>query len=399
MEFVAKDTYSRVMLEAFDELNVIGESTAGQSFFGNPSTSMTAFVPDAELTDIDIIRGNEKTAALVYRSGAGYRNISGQKNTNENKSTSYARSFPLAEEEGDITSDQLLKRIPGERSDSPFTRQQRARYYALRHHKEHIRRMIRLFERLSWEVLLTGKQSAILGTTNNDLIYDYKRTAGNNITVTTGWNQVGATIMDDIDEGCEQFRATARMNPSIGIIGASAMTQLIKNTDVQTQADNRRFELIQVSNNFPVPPEYARYVQAGLNARGRLRTPAGYELWIFTYTDGYDTDGGTFTKYMPVDKMIITSHMARFDRMFGPGEVLPMTGQREQFFIENFGFSNMGQMPMNIKNPGGIIVPQMFNFDGYGSPNAKTLTIRTQAAPLFVTTQTDAVVVLEGLIT
>lgn len=399
MEFVAKDTYSRVMLEAFDELNVIGESTAGQSFFGNPATSMTAFVPDAELTDIDIIRGNEKTAALVYRAGAGYRNTSGQKNTSENKSVSYARSFPLAEEEGDITSDQLLKRIPGERSDSPFTRSQRARYYALRHHKEHIRRMIRLFERLSWEVLLTGKQSAILGTTNNDLIYDYKRTAGNNITVTTGWNQVGATIMADIDEGCEQFRATARMNPSIGIIGASAMTQLIENTDVQTQADNRRFELIQVSNNFPVPPEYARYVQAGLNARGRLRTPAGYELWIFTYTDGYDTDAGTFTKYMPVDKMIITSHMARFDRMFGPGEVLPMTGQREQFFIENFGFSNMGQMPMNIKNPGGIIVPQMFNFDGYGSSNAKTLTIRTQAAPLFVTTQTDAVVVLEGLIT
>jgi hypothetical protein len=257
-----------------------------------------------------------------------------------------------------------------------------------------------LNERLAWEVLLTGKQSAILGTTNNDLIYDYLRDAGNTITVGTGWNQTTATIIPNIDAGCDQYRKTARMNPSMGIIGGSAMSALINDSNAQAQADNRRFELIQISSKFPVPPEYGRYVEAGLNARGLLRTEEGYELWLFTYTDGYDTDAGTFTKYMPADKMIITSHKARFDRQFGPGQTLPMKPQRIQWFVENFGFSPMAApMPMNIKSPGNVVVPQMFTFDGYGSANAKTLTIRTQAAPLFVTTQTDAVVVLDGLIT
>jgi len=389
------------MYEAFDEAKQIGVSTAGQSFFGNPANgSTTTFVPDAEVGDIDIIRANEKTAALIQRNSNIPRIISGQKNTAENKSTAFARTFPLSEEEGDITSDQLLKRVPGEPLVSSFTREQRARILATRHHLEHQRRNVRLFERLAWEVLLTGKQSSILATTNTDLIYDYRRNTSNTITVAVAWNAgANVVIMDNIDAGCDQMRKTARTTPDMMIVGNTAMSAMIKDPTFVSLANKLVFGLAEIGAQYPVPAKYQRYVDAGLEPRGFVSTPKGRKIWIFTYTDGYDTDAGVFTEYMDPKSALLISSNARFDRMFGPGETLPMDPARAQFFQYWFGFNpQAGAMPMNIKNPNGLIVPQMFMFDAYGSANAKTITIRTQTAPLFVTTQTDAVVKLAGLI-
>ena len=65
---LAVDVYSRTMIDLFDERNVIGVSTGFQSLFGNPANaSKTIFSPDSSVVDIDIMRGNEKTAALVLR--------------------------------------------------------------------------------------------------------------------------------------------------------------------------------------------------------------------------------------------------------------------------------------------------------------------------------------------
>ena len=398
---VAPNTYSRIMTQAFDEAGVISVSTAGQAFFGNPANgSFTTFSMDAKVADIDIIRGNEKTAALIQRGGGGFRNLSGQKSTSDQQYSSFSRSFPLSEEEGHITSSKLLDRMAGEPVYNGFTQQQRAQRYAIRHHGEHIRRNVRLFERLAWEVILTGTQSAILGTTKNDLIYDYLRDAGNSITPITKWDDTTPDIMGDIDAGCDQMRAKGRTTPDMLIMGGGAINAAINDAAFQKLADNRGFKLIQISSTSPVPEKYTRWTKAGFDARGFLVTPVGRILWVFTYQDGYDDDGGTFTKYMPSDKCVLISTNARFDRMFGPGETLPSTPQRDQWFRENFGFDPIGgQMPTNIKNPGAVVNPQMFSFDGYGSSDAKTLVIRTQAAPLFITTQTDTIVTLDDVLT
>ena len=87
------------------------------------------------------------------------------------------------------------------------------------------------------------------------------------------------------------------------------------------------------------------------------------------------------------------------DRYFGPSDTLPMTADERAWHNELFGF-NMEAPPMPMKvMEQGIIDPRMFFFDAYRSNNRKTITLRTQAAPIYPTTQTDAIVTLKGLIT
>ena len=397
----AVDTYSRVMVEAFDEKSVIGVSRGFQTFFGRVENgSKTVFSPNANVVDIDIMRGNEKTAALIQRNASGRSNsVANPINTNEQKYTNFSRAYPLGEEISDIDSEQLNSRVAGENPyAASITKFDRLRILGIQHHEEHIRRFVRMFERLAAQSVILGVQDSILGTANTDLQYDFRRASGNTITVANPWDGGSATIIADIDAGNLQFRTTSKTSPDMMILGSSAMNSFINDSDVQAQADNRRFELIQVSSNNPVPDRFARFVSAGFNARGLLRTPSGYELWLFSYVDRYSTNAGVFTPFMPVDKAVIASSRSRNDRYFGPSNVLPKTQARIQFYQEWFGFSPLAApMPMNIKDLGATVLPAMFYFDAYMSSNAKTLTQRTQTAPIFATTQTDAFVTLDGL--
>lgn len=395
----AVDTYPRVMAEAFDERAIISVPTGFQSLFGNPaSAGMTVFSADASVIDIDIIRGNERLAATILRGSEG-RALNKQKNTSDQKYSNKSRLWPLIEEEGDITADQLNKRVAGEGPYSGITKEMRMQILAMGHHQEHVRRIVRTFEYLASQSILTGKQPALIGTANNDYIYDFGRDAGNTITVGQVWDAGSPTILADIDGGCQQAREQGHVNIDMGIVGGGAMDAMINDSLFNTQADNRRIELIEVSDKNPVPAKFNRFIESGFVARGRLRTPKGYELWLFTYNEVYQNSAGAVQKYMPDDKMILLSSGARFDRYFGPSETLPMTATMEAWYQDTFGFSSTGLMPANVKNVGAVISPAMFYFDGYPAPGNKGVTIRSQAAPIFATTQTDAVVILQGLLT
>lgn len=394
------DTYPRTMVEGFDERAIISVPTGFQSFFGNPlAAGKTHFSPNALDLDIEILRGNEKLAAMIQR-GSGGRSITGVKNTNEQKSSAISRLFPLIEEEGDITADQINKRVMGENPHSPITKEMRMQLLAMNIHQEHVRRTVRTFELLASISILTGTQPALIGTTKIPLTYDFYRSAGNTITVGTAWDGVSPTIMADIDGGCEQGRIAGHVKMDMGIIGTEALDATLSDTDFQTKADNRRFGFIEIdSDTNPLPARFSRAVQAGFQPRGKLKTAGGYEIWLFTYIDVYTDSAGATQNFMPKDKMVLLSSGARFDRYFGPSETLPQSSQQETWMEEMFGFSSTGMLPPNVTNVDDVVTPAMFSFDAYPSNNNKQVTIRTQAAPIFATTQTDAVVVLDGLIT
>lgn len=395
----AVDTYPRVMVDGFDERAIISVPTGFQSVFGNPATaSKTIFSADASVLDIDLLRGNEKLAATILR-GSNGRSITGQKNTNDQKFTSKSRLYPLIEEEGDITAAQLNQRVMGEGPYSNITKEARMQILAMGHHQEHVRRTVRTFELLASESVLTGKMSAKIGTTNTDLIYDFGRDAGNIFAAPAVWDAGSPKILEDFDTACQQGREQGHVNIDMAIIGGGAMDAIVNDTLFNTQADNRRIELIEVSDKNPVPSRFDRFIEGGFLARGRVRTPQGYEVWLFTYNEVYEDSAGAMQKYMPDDKIVFLSSSARFDRYFGPSEVLPMNAVREAWFMETFGFSSTGMMPPNIKGASDIVSPAMFYFDGYPSTNGKAVTIRTQAAPIFATTQTDAIVVITDLLT
>lgn len=396
----AQDGFSRYMAEAFDEKKIIGVPTGFQRFFGRPeSGAETLFSPDANVVDIDIIRGNERTAALLPR-GTVSRALGGtQRNQLAGKYSSFSRKFPLSEEEGDISANQIINRIAGETAYATKSRLDRMRDFAVRIYEESIRRHVRLFEVLASTSIITGKMPAILGTTNDDLIYDFKRNASNDVTVTTAWDQAGTDILGDIDAACALVRSNGKMVPDFMAIGASAWELMLVDATFQAYADKFKFNFAQVGMGIPLPANLQGFVDSGWIYKGKLHTPAGFELNIFTYIDVYEDANGVSQKYMPDDRAFITSSRARFDRYFGPAEMLPLIPQRVQLYQELFGFNlEMPPMPANIKG-GEIISPAMFYADAYSSQDWKRVTVRVQSAPIFATTQTDAIATLDNLVT
>lgn len=397
---LAVDPYSRYMVDLYDEKNEIGVPSGFGAFFGRPETGgKTLFSPNASVVEIDIQRGNERIAALVPRGTISRPLGPTQKNLNLQKFTSFSRRFPLVEEEADISADQLEFRTAGENPYANQERIDRMRVLARQGHMEMFRRIGRLNEYLSSLSVLTGEQPAILGTTDDDLKYDFRRKSTHTFAAPTAWD-ASANIADDVDTGCNLIRRDAHMMPDGMLLGTKAMDAFIKDDEIRNVADNRRFELIEVSTNNPVPDKFSPFIAGGFIPRGRFRTPAGYELWLFTYLDVYTNDAGNPALYMPEDQALIFSSMARCDRYFGPPEVLPMIPMREQLYSQLFGFSAAAPpMPPKVADPGRTMNPAMFYCDAYVDNAWKTVTLRTQTAPIFATTATDAFVTITGLIT
>jgi hypothetical protein len=333
-----QDLLTRFMVEAFDDRQIIAAPTALQAFFGSPiSASKTIFSPDKNDVDIDIIRGNEKIAALIPRGTVSRPLGSVQSDLQNGKMTTFSRKYPLAEEEGNINSNMILNRTPGEQPYMAQDRMSRMRYHASNIHMESIRRCVRMFEVLAAQSLTTGKMDAIIGTANTDLQYDFRRNATHTVTVPVSWSTITADAMGDMDAMCLKIRANGKITPNMAIMGDTAMSNFIKNTAAIALADNRRFELLEVTTGNPVPPEFDRFVAGGLIPRGRLRTPKGFTLWLFSYVDGYENASGTFTKYIADDLVLIGSSKARCDRYFGPPERLPIDSVTRALYSEYFG--------------------------------------------------------------
>ena len=391
-----QDLFSRFQAGMFDEKKIIGVPTAFQAFFGNPANgSETIFSPDANQIDIDIIRANERVGALIPRGGISRSVGSLQKNLRSEQYSSFSRKYPLAEEEGDITADNILNRVAGE---SPF--EARARIDRLRHHAtkiitESVRKHVRLFEVLSAQSILTGKQDAIIGG-GADLQYDFRRNSTHISTAALSWAGGTADILGDVDIACAKGRANGHVTLDMMVLGSGAMNSIVKDTTVATLADNRRMSYVQIGPNNMPPAKFDRFIAGGFIPQGLLHTPAGNQLWLFTYLDVFTDGAGSPTKYLADDLVLFAFSGARADRYFGPPENLPMIPMRAQLYREFFGFDPSAfPLPVKMQAAGGIIDPAMFYADAYVSSDWKKITVRSQTAPIFATTQTDAFVVLD----
>jgi hypothetical protein len=122
-------------------------------------------------------------------------------------------------------------------------------------------------------------------------------------------------------------------------------------------------------------------------------------MWMFTYIDVITDTAGDTQHLMPLDSVFMAYYGARCDRYFGPPERLPIVSSDVAWYQEMFGMNNIqgAMMPMNI-NGSAIVTPQMFYCDAYPSGDKKKVTIRTQSAPIFATTQTDAFITFTDVI-
>ena len=389
------DMFSRYYASFFDEKAYITERTAAQSFFGRPETnSYTIFSPDAIDIDIDIARGNEKLANMGIRGTAG--KFVGFGNTHQDSQigqvSTFSRQFPLIEEIFNIGSHQLNARLPGEGPYEGLDKSARLRELGRRAYLELVRRTVRLQEVLAWQSLTLGVQSAQSLTDTTTNIYDYRRNSGNSPSLTHGWGNAAGTPLTDIDALADALLANGKLMPDGLVLGGITMRYLQANSQVSTNYANKLyFDLLQFGTDFTAGPEFDRYVAAGLLPYGRLRTPKGYVFTVFVLPYGYTNSSNVFTKYFNDTGAFMFSSQARADRFFGPAERIDDTPQEQLEIMQRFGFNPMSPpLPMNIKDPGNVVLPQQFYVDAYKSEDKKSITMRVQTAPIFATTQTDA---------
>lgn len=390
------DMYTRFMDELFDERDIIAVDTAFQCFFGNPASggSKTVYTDDLAI-DIDIIRANgEKVAKMIPR-GTDSQFLNFQKNVSDVNWSTFSRIFPLCEELSDINASELNKRIPGENPYMGAGATSRLRALAQGKHAEHIRRYVRLFEVLAGLSVLGGAHPAIMGETasaNLDNWYDFRRNASLIVTPTTKWDATDADILGDWDAAFQTLREVGHVRADMAIAGANVLSVILNDATIQAFADNRGFQMIRAGEqNWTLPARYQRFVDAGLTPIAWFMTPRGRTFYLFGYDGIVTDDSGTVTPLMPVNTFLFAYSGARCDRYFGPGETLPADPVTAQLYQYYFGMNMMTPtIPALIKNPNGLITPQMFHCDAVFGDDRKKVSIRTQAAPIFATTQTDS---------
>lgn len=393
----AADLYTRNQAPLFDQ-QALGPVPVGfQAFYGRPG-SQTIFSPDADVVSMDILRGNRKTAKLSPRNEIMRLLGPNQQSVNRGKSTNVARIFPLSIEQSDISAGMQRERIPNEpMENSGYTSARRLRYWSMKEHFEQVRRTIMMNERLAAQSILEGIQDGVMDTTNSLEQYDFYRNSDNSVTLGTQWTDVtNATPIGDLDDAGRIYQVNSFRRAEFCVFSSDTLEAYLKTDEIRNYADNRRYEMVQVSTTNPVPPKFNFMVEAGFTPWGLVKTYRGLTLWIFTYDAMWETDADVVTDYMPAGKVVMGSTQARADRMFGPSETFDEVPARDRFYQEMFGFSpGAAPMPPNIVVPG-VIDSRMFYFDAYPNQNWSSITTRTQCAPIFVPTETDAWLVIEN---
>ncbi len=382
------DAFARFMIEAFDDRKIIGVSTGFFSLFANPANGgKTLFSTDANVIDIDIVRGNKKIGKMTKRGVPG--KAIDQSDSTGGKFTTQTMTYPIIKEQMPIEPDQSLARQPGENPYIQRTRIERNRIIAMNNMTEGARRIIRTAELQASNSIILGKMFAVDPSVPSPVYeYDFQRNPDNSFDAVTDWTDAGANIIGDLRKACDFVRKNGKVMPDALIVSDIGMQGIENNTAIKELADNRRFELVQI--NTMVPPQYQAMVDNGFIPRGRI-VIGGFELWIFVYLDSYTDDADNDVPYMPVDKAVVFSTKARCDRYFGPSEMRTLTPMEQDWHAQLFGISPASMVIPEISEaPKEIIPGEMFYFYVSGIFGQPIITCHIECAPIFATTHTDA---------
>lgn len=391
----ATDIYSKVMAPLFDEKKIIAPSTVYQNFFNSPN-GVTIYAPSSTQINIDIIRGNEKTAKLKVR---GLNSIpTGPTQTTQlhQRYTNIARLFPLVEQDGYLTPDQFNERIAGEMPFQPLTPKQRALILASQLHAESTRRIVRKQEVLAAQAWNTGLQNV---NEAGSLQLDYLRDTGLTSAVGTVWTDVAADAAADLLVACKALRAIGRATAEGILMNNDPFLGMIQQTKIVALANSRRMSFVALGmETGPMPAWGQKIIDGGGQYQGWIKIGA-WTLHIFTYIDSYETDADVQTFYTPQTEVYVFAPNARWDRYFGPGE-MTQDAIDEQVYREVFGISKAAAISQGLEN-----VKNQAMFDarqftlGAEKNGTRGYRVITQTAPMYVPTQTDTIYVLTGATT
>jgi hypothetical protein len=395
---IAQSPYSRVMAAPFDERLIKVLPTGFQSLYGAQPT-WNLFSPDALQVSADIRRGDGQLAKMIHR-GQSSPIGSGYEQNLVTKFTNVGRVFPLIEDSGPVTSDQLHKRAFGVSEEAQETYWQRLQRLAAEQHATSFDKVVRTFEKLAAQAALTGAMDAIIGTSDTTEQFDFYRNTDNTFAADNAWDAAAdaGTPFTDLEAMAKVLLTNGKIPMDYVVVSAATWAAMFNNAQITTLADEQKIKFFDAGMIAP-PARYARMIANGFNPVGFVRLPSAPEVFIFTYLGTYDVSG-TATQYMPDGQAFCGSSLARADRQFGPADRFPDTQEQQRIYQLYFGFAPTAP---NMQVPGedvtAVIQPWMFYLDAMFAPDKKSLIMRTQAAPLYVPTHTDAFGLLTGLLT
>lgn len=383
------DGFSRFFANAFDENDVISVFSGFLAIFAR---RRPFFRTDANVVDIDIVRGNEKHAKFIVRGTVG--EYLKEQTTKGGKYTNFSRQFPLSEETENIDVEDISDRMAGENPFAAKSRRERMRDSSIDGFHKMVGRTIRAWEIAAAQVMLTGTQPTILGNSDPDFLLDYKRNTDLIETLLAGEQFDGAADpLAVIDAKIDKLKQIGKVSGEFTVVmGAETIIGFFGNTKIKDAGDNRRLVTVVKNPDLMAPQPIRDMIAGGMTYIAMASTNKGRKIHILTYDAWYDTDAGVSTPYMPDKSMLIMPFVFRADRYFGPGDTLPMNSLDMRYLSETFGITPRTNFSaVNIKAAPGVIDPRAFYTDAFPGGARKSAVLRVQTAPIFATTQTDAI--------
>jgi uncharacterized membrane protein len=285
------------MLEAYRQQTEAPRFLSG--FFQSPARNFH----DSEDVEVDIIREDEDVAVTVADITAGPRLNEATKLTNKRFTP------PVYKEAGPISAYRLPLRQAGMTPYEDPNYQAAAMAASLditRRAEQKVRRAVEL---MASQVLQTGQLALINEAGASTFTMNFHPKTAHFPTAGVSWATSASCIpLDNLESLCDIIMTNGRSEPENAIFGRTALMNFMKSTQVQTMADNTRFNLVQID-----PPTMRG---TGGKYHGTLSF-GQYRLNIWSYGGRYKhPQTGAITKYVADDKVIVLSP-GRLDLTWG----------------------------------------------------------------------------------
>jgi hypothetical protein len=347
------DASTRRMLEAYVE-----EAPAPR-FLTSFATKQTYH--NSEEVEIDVQRDSEEVAVVIQDLSVGTRKNEAGKFTNK------MFKPPIYNEEGTVTSFDLIKRVPGQ---TPYDDPEFAANAVLRvfdvSRKLH-NKVARAVE-LQWSQVLTTGELILTDDAGIALFsLDFQPKTTHFVT-TTVWAADGATgnPLGDIAALAQVLRRDGRKNPNRLIFGGAAFTRFMANAAVKANLASLGMQGLFQLKAPEIGSEGATFV--GYIAVGSYR----FEMWLYDAVYKHPQTG-VITPFIPDDKVVMTSAGARFEIAFGGiPRLVPPDPRVEQF------------LPSRLNGPG-------FDLSTYAwlTPDGLHLKVSVGSRPLVIPVALD----------
>jgi len=248
---------------------------------------------------IDIVRTDEDVAVAIKKCSGSNLNTIDQFTTKEFEPPAYGEAFH-------INACDLVNRMAGVNPYEAAYRANAAQVVAkaMKGFALIFDKIARAVELQASQILQTGKLNLINkeGTVTYEL--DFKPKATHFPTVGTAWDQAGADPLGDLAALAKVIRADGKVQPNRLLFGDKALSDFLKNADVQDALDNRRIDVGAIAPEFDNSgATFYGYVWVGTYR---------FEIWAYPETYKHPQTGDA-TDYIDPLSVVMLSKDTRLD--------------------------------------------------------------------------------------